>query len=98
MLSTIRDGDERNPNAALNIFRSFDNASVVKCLIGSRPKTGWVMDYPLFERIYYLLVTGCDVYGNSGHQLNSHLYMDHAHARRIQFPAVPARRRAQAGR
>lgn len=98
MLSTIRDGDGRNPNAALNIFRSFDNASVVKCLIGSRPKTGWVMDYPLFERIYYLLVTGCDVYGNSGHQLNSHLYMDHAHGRRIQFPAVPARRRAQAGR
>ena len=84
--------------AALNIFRSFDNASVVKCLIGSRPKTGWVMDYPLFERIYCLLVTGCDVYGNSGHQLNSHLYMDHAHGRRIQFPAVPARRRAQAGR
>ena len=35
-----------------------------------------VIDYPLFERIFYLLVAGYDVYGNVGHQLNSRLYMD----------------------
>ena len=75
-LSAIWDGDGRNPNAALTIFRNFDNATVVKGLVGTRPKTAWVMGYPLFERLYYLLVTGYDVYGNAGHQLNSRLYMD----------------------
>lgn len=40
------------------------------------PKTLWVIDYPLFERIYYALVAGFDVYGNGGHQLAVRLYMD----------------------
>ena len=75
-LSLIWDGDGRNPNAALTVFRHFDSASVVKGLVGEPPKTAWVIGYPLFERIYYLLVAGYDVYGNAGHQLNSRLYMD----------------------
>ena len=44
--------------------------------MGEPPKTAWVIDYALFERIYYLLVAGYDVFGNVGHQLNSRLYMD----------------------
>ncbi len=75
-LSLIWNGDGRNPNAALTVFRHFDSASVVKGLVGDAPKTAWVIGYPLFERIYYLLVAGYDVYGNAGHQLNSRLYMD----------------------
>ncbi|MGH8616159.1 MAG: fatty acid cis/trans isomerase [Burkholderiales bacterium] len=75
-LSTIWDGDGRNPNAALTIIRNFDNATVVKGFVGTPPKTSWVIGYPLFERLYYLLVAGYDVYGNAGHQLNSRLYMD----------------------
>ncbi len=75
-LSLIWDGDGRNRNAALTIFRHFDSASVVQGLIGAPPKTAWVINYPLFERIFYLLVGGYDVYGNVGHQLNSRLYMD----------------------
>ena len=75
-LSLIWDGDGRNRNAALTIFRHFDSASVVQGLVGEPPKTAWVIDYPLFERIYYLLVAGYDVFGNVGHQLNSRLYMD----------------------
>lgn len=74
--SVIWNGDGRNPNAALTIFRHFDSATVVKGLVGDSPKTAWVMDYSLLERIYYLLVAGYDVYGNAGHQLNSRLYMD----------------------
>ena len=58
------------------MFRHFDSASVVKGLVGEPPKTAWVIGYPLFERIYYLLVAGYDPYGNVGHQLNSRLYMD----------------------
>lgn len=74
--SLVWDGDGRNPNAALTIFRHFNSASVVKGLVGTEPKTAWIIDYPLLERIYYLLVAGYDVYGNAGHQLNSRLYMD----------------------
>jgi hypothetical protein len=69
-------GPERNPNAALTIFRHFDSASVVKGLVGQQPSTMWVIDYSLLERIHYLLVAGFDVYGNVGHQLESRLYMD----------------------
>ncbi|MFD2230131.1 fatty acid cis/trans isomerase [Alkalimarinus sediminis] len=66
-----------NDNAALTIFRHFDSATVVKGLIGSQPKTVWVLDYPIFERIHYLLVAGFNVYGNVGHQLSTRLYMDY---------------------
>jgi hypothetical protein len=44
--------------------------------VGEVPKTAWVMDYPLFERIHYLLVAGFNVYGTAGHQLSTRLYMD----------------------
>ena len=72
----IWDGDGRNDNAGLTIFRHFDSASVVKGMVGGTPKTAWVIGYPLLERIHYLLVANYDVYGNVGHQLNSRLYMD----------------------
>jgi hypothetical protein len=75
-LDYIWDGDGRNGNAALTVFRHFDSASVVKGLVGDLPKTAWVMGYGLFERIYYLLVTGYDPFGSVGHQLSSRLYMD----------------------
>ena len=75
-LQTLWDGEGRNPNAALTVFRHFDSASVVQGLIGERPQTVLVMGYPLLERIHYLLVAGFDVYGNAGHQLATRLYMD----------------------
>lgn len=75
-LDLIWDGDGQNPNAALTIYRHFDNAAVYKGLVGPAPKTAWVIDYGLLERIYYLLVAGYDVYGNLGHQLLSRIYMD----------------------
>ncbi|MDG3085596.1 fatty acid cis/trans isomerase [Vibrio hannami] len=72
----IWDGNGTNPNAALTVFRHFDSASVVQGLIGTKPKTAWVLDYALLERIHYLLVAGFDVYGNFGHQLITRMYMD----------------------
>jgi hypothetical protein len=69
-------GNDKNPNAALTIFRHSDSASVHQGLIGDPPKTAWVIGYPLLERIHYLLVAGFDVYGNASHQLLSRLYMD----------------------
>lgn len=74
--NVIWTGNGTNPNAALTIFRHFDSASVVKGMVGSPPKTAWVLDYALLERIHYLLVAGFDVYGNFGHQLITRMYMD----------------------
>ena len=75
-LDLLWDGENNNENLALTIFRHNDAASVVKGLVGKTPQTAWVLTYPLFERIHYLLVAGYDVYGNVGHQLNSRMYMD----------------------
>ena len=75
-LDVIWNGDGHNPNAALTVFRHNDSASVVKGFVGKEPKTAWVIDYSLLERIHYLLVAGFDVFGNVGHQLESRLYMD----------------------
>lgn len=60
----------------LTVFRHFDSASVHKGALGELPRTAWVMDFPLLERIYYALVAGFDVYGTAGHQLSIRLYMD----------------------
>ncbi|MET0282251.1 MAG: fatty acid cis/trans isomerase [Steroidobacteraceae bacterium] len=75
-LMNVWDGDGSNANAALTIFRHFDSASVVKGLVGSSPKTAWLIDYPILERIHYLLVAGFDVYGTASHQVMTRMYMD----------------------
>jgi hypothetical protein len=75
-LDIVWDGDGYNPSAALTVFRHFDSATVVQGLVGKPPKTAWVIDYPILERIHYLLVAGFDVYGNLGHHLLTRLYMD----------------------
>ncbi|EGU43395.1 fatty acid cis/trans isomerase [Vibrio ichthyoenteri ATCC 700023] len=74
--NVIWTGNGSNPNAALTIFRHFDSASVVRGMVGQQPKTAWVLDYALLERIHYLLVAGFDVYGNFGHQLITRMFMD----------------------
>jgi Fatty acid cis/trans isomerase (CTI) len=75
-LSSIWDGDGNNANAGLTVLRHFDSATVVQGFVGGPPKTAWVVDYPLLERIHYLLVAGFDVFGNVTHQVMSRLYMD----------------------
>jgi hypothetical protein len=75
-LANIWDGGGENTNAALTIFRHFDSATVTRGLVGDTPLTAWVIDYPIFERLHYLLVAGFNVYGTAGHQLASRTYMD----------------------
>lgn len=94
-LDWIWDGDGRDPNALLTVFRNFDNATVRKGFLGAMPKTAWVLDYPLFERIYYDLVAGFDVFGNVTHQVATRLYMDHLRmqAENLFLSFLPADRR-----
>ncbi|MDD4861723.1 MAG: fatty acid cis/trans isomerase [Smithellaceae bacterium] len=70
-------GNKASDAPVLTVYRHFDSASVHKGVLGNLPKTMWVVDYPLLERIYYALVAGFDVYGTVGHQLALRLYMDH---------------------
>lgn len=72
----IWDGGGTNPNALITVFRHFDNASAMTGFHGEIPETAWVIDYPIFERIYYDLVAGYDVFGRVEHQLATRLYMD----------------------
>lgn len=76
-LDWIWNGDGTNTNAQLTVFRHFDNATVVRGFLGATPKTAWILDYPIFERIYYNLVAGYNVFGNVAHQAATRLYMDH---------------------
>ena len=75
-LEDIWNGDGRNPNALLTVFRHFDTAVVTQGAAGDLPKTLFVLDYPLFERLVYNLVVNYDVFGNVGHQALTRLYMD----------------------
>ena len=65
-----------NPNALLTVFRHFDSAVVTQGAAGDLPKTLFVLDYPLLERLVYNLVVNYDVFGNIGHQSLTRLYMD----------------------
>lgn len=73
---SIWKGGKASDSPLLTVYRHFDNASVHRGVWGNLPKTMWVLDYPLLERIYYALVAGFDVYGTAGHQLALRLYMD----------------------
>ncbi len=65
----------KNPEALQTIFRHEDSASAHTGLVGAPSKTVFVIDYSIFERLYYSLVAGYDVFGDLGHQLRSRDYM-----------------------
>ena len=73
---SIWQGNRATDAPLLTVYRHFDSASVHKGALGNLPKSLWVLDYPLLERIYYALVAGFNVYGTAGHQLALRLYMD----------------------
>jgi len=75
-LAAIWQGNGTNPNAAMTAFRHFDSASLMPGFVGAPPQTAWLIDYPLIERIHYLLVAGFNVFGSVTHQAATRLYMD----------------------
>ena len=75
-LEDIWRGERAEDAPVLTVYRHFDSATVRKGVLGQLPKTMWVMDYPQFERLYYALVAGFDVFGNLSHQTNIRRYMD----------------------
>ncbi len=75
-LDDIWDGDGINKDAALSIFRHFDNSSVVEGFVGEVPETIWFMDYPLLENTYYSLVVNFDVFGSVFLQAATRMHFD----------------------
>jgi len=75
-IENIWRGDVATDAPMLTVYRHYDSASVLKGAVGVLPRTMWVMDYPQFERLYYTLVAGFDVFGNLSHQTNVRRYMD----------------------
>jgi hypothetical protein len=75
-LADLWKGDGTNQDALLTVYRHYDNAFVLRGAIGGVPKTAWVMDYPIFERMYYNLVAGFNVFGNVVHQVSTRRYMN----------------------
>jgi hypothetical protein len=76
-LDSIWPGRVESDAPLLTIYRHFDSASVHKGALGDLPRTLWLIDYAQFERIYYALVAGFDVFGNLSHQVNVRRYMDY---------------------
>ncbi len=76
VLSDVWDGDGTNADAALTVYRHFDSAFVLRGAVGGQPKTAWVLDYPILERMYYDLVAGFDVFGNIIRQVSTRRYMN----------------------
>ena len=75
-LEAIWKGKNAEDSPFLTVYRHFNSASLHKGALGRVPRTAWVMDYPQFERLYYTLVAGYDVFGNISHQTNIRRYMD----------------------
>ncbi|OUR95492.1 hypothetical protein A9Q84_16805 [Halobacteriovorax marinus] len=75
-INSIWKGNKENTNAFLTIYRHHNSASVVRGRRGGIPKTLWVVDYPIFEDIFYNLVVGYNVYGAIPHHLKSRMYME----------------------
>jgi hypothetical protein len=74
-LSDLWNGELKDPNALLTIFRHGTNASVHRGLIGGRPPTLWVLNFSNFERIYYNLVADFEPWGSSAHKASTWNYM-----------------------
>ena len=75
-MDVIWKGSVAEDRPMLTVYRHFDSASVMAGARGQLPRTMWIMDYPQFERLYYALVAGFDVFGNLAHQTNVRRYMD----------------------
>ena len=75
-IDSLWQGNGTNPNANITVYRHYDSATVLHGLRGRVPKTVWILDYHVFESIYYNLSAGYNVFGPLLHQINSRLYME----------------------
>lgn len=75
-IDSLWNANKVDSNATITVYRHFDSATVLRGLRGQTPKTVWVLDYQVFESIYYNLTAGYNVFGPILHQINSRLFME----------------------
>ncbi|MGB0805380.1 MAG: fatty acid cis/trans isomerase, partial [Salibacteraceae bacterium] len=68
--------DNEKNSSLLTVYRHFDSGSVHKGALGDLPRTLWVVDFPVLERIYYSLVAGFDVFSGTTQQVMIREYMN----------------------
>jgi len=73
----IWDGDGKNPNAWLTIFRHGKSASTHRGPVAGFPKTVWVMNFANTERLYYNLVAHFKYWSSMGHRVSTWRTMSH---------------------
>lgn len=69
-------GGRESDAPALTVFRHASGASVHKGTLGDLPKTVWVVDYPLLERLCAVMVTGYSPYGGAAERLAARVRLD----------------------
>lgn len=69
-------GEREKDAPVITVFRHANKASVHKGTLGDLPKTVWVVDYPLFERICSTMVTGYSPYGGAERRVAARVRMD----------------------
>ncbi|MEC9432375.1 MAG: fatty acid cis/trans isomerase [Pseudomonadota bacterium] len=96
-LGDVWKGRGEGSTELLSVFRNFDDASVVPGFVETTPKAARVMDRPIFERIFYELAAGCDMFGSDGTQRTTRLHMDHPRreAATLFLSFMPADRRRE---
>jgi hypothetical protein len=75
-LKDIWAGNKQGDTPLLTIVRHELSVSVHMGRLGKVPETFWVIDYPIFERIYYNLVASFNVYGSLDHKTATRIYME----------------------
>ncbi|MDH5509885.1 MAG: fatty acid cis/trans isomerase [Nitrospinota bacterium] len=74
---TGRDGQTiTSPNALMTLYRHKLSVTIHQGHMGSTPKTGLVIDYPSFERLYYDIVGTFDIYGSAARKIHARIYME----------------------
>lgn len=90
------DGDGTNPNAGLTILRHEASATVHYGHQGGFPGSVWVVDYALFERLYYNLVVEYTAWGSIAHRGSTwhsmNLHRKEGEERFLQFLPVNYRK------
>lgn len=69
-------GENKRQDASLTVFRHFDTASVVRGKVGEGAFNALVLDYSIFERIYYTFSPHFDPFGSAMHNYLTRQYGD----------------------
>ncbi|MDH5637224.1 MAG: fatty acid cis/trans isomerase [Nitrospinota bacterium] len=65
-----------SPNALMTLYRHKLSVTIHQGRMGNTPKTGMVIDYTNFERLYYDIVGTFDIYGSVARKIHARVYME----------------------